>query len=162
MYYLIQKIKSKYSNWPTLALPTKAGNYLANPYLLNSSSIQNITKKSLRLYVPKWWISSFISNGYAEVHIWLLKSILLAQLWYMWAVFWQCLWMMTWGNGLEEHWEIVSWKISICAWQSLSTSPSVAVRGEPRINVKPASWPFMSLYATISYLFMTAKLGPLS
>lgn len=61
-------------------------------------------KESLRLCVTKWWISSFISASYAEMHIWLfLKSILLAQLWYMWAVFWQCRWMRTWENGLEGH-----------------------------------------------------------
>lgn len=29
-------------------------------------------KESLRLCVTKWWISSFISGGYTEVHIWLL------------------------------------------------------------------------------------------
>lgn len=28
-------------------------------------------KESLRLCVTKWWISSFISGGYSEVHIWL-------------------------------------------------------------------------------------------
>lgn len=120
-------------------------------------------KESLRLCVTKWWISPFISSGYTEVHIWLLvESILLAQLWYMRVVFCQCCWVMTWGNGLEEHREIVSWKMSICAWQSFGTSPSAAVRGEPRINVKLTSWPFKYLYATISCLFMTAETGSLS
>lgn len=74
----------------------------------------------------------------------------------------QCHWIMTWGNGLEEHGVIESWKMSLCAWQSFGTSSSVAVRGEPGINEKSASWPFMCLYATISSLFMTAKTWSLS
>lgn len=37
---------------------------------------------SMRLWGTKWWISRFINDGYAEVHIWLVvESILQAQLW---------------------------------------------------------------------------------
>lgn len=82
--------------------------------------------------MTKLWISSFISAGYAALHIWLLReSIWLAQLWY--AVFWHCRWMMTWGNGLEEHWNTVSKKKYVRTWQCTSLT----------INVKQASWPIM-------------------
>lgn len=118
------------------------------------SSIQGINGDSLRLCVTKWWISSFISRGYTEVHIWLpLESILLAQHWCMWAKLWQWTWMMTWGSDLEEHWHRVSWETSICSWWSFHTSPNAAVRGEPKINEGEASW---------SCLFLTLQLATCS
>lgn len=115
-------------------------------------------KESRRLWVTKWWISSFIGGSYTKVHIWLLlESILLAQPWCMWAVFWCCCWMMTWGNGLEARGEMACWKkkglfaddgASLRHWGFLSA-------GEPGIKAEQEPWPFISGYF-YAFSFMTA------
>lgn len=143
---------------PKLKLQRKPGYYSANPDLLDSNIILDITK-NLWGFV---WLNDELALLSAAATLRCIfdsswSSILLDQRWYMRAVFWHCRWMMTWGNGLEEHREIVSRKMSICAWRRFSTSPSAAVRGEPRINA-----PNVSLCDDFSYFFTTAKTGSLS
>lgn len=74
----------------------------------------------------------------------------------MWTAFWHRRWMMTWGNGLEEHRDIVSWKMSICAWQSFGTSLSTAVSGRDENKSRAGIVALrVSLCYTFGYFFKT-------
>lgn len=106
--------------------------------------------------MTKWWISPFIGGSYTEVHIWLLlQSSLPDQLWCMWAVFWRCRWMMTWGNGLEECGEIASWKMPICAWRSFIASPRVSV-SRWALNKSGAATLALHIWLCYAFSCMTA------
>ena len=101
------------------------GNYSVNPDLLKSNSIQDITKN---LWGFVWLNDELALLSAAATLRCIFDSFWRAFYWLNCDVCglysWQCRWMMTWGNGLEEHREIVGWKMSICAWRSFGTSPS--------------------------------------
>lgn len=126
-------------------------------YSVNPDSDTTVTQYITKNLGGSGWLNDeFIGSSYTKVHIWLLlQSILLDQLWCMWAAFWRRRWMMTWGNGLEECGEIASWKMPICAWRSFSASPRVSVSGWA-LNKSRAGTLALHIWLCYAFSFMTA------